>query len=150
MCIRCFKIMKKAYLCISKVSSKPKRAATTKRCTSSTRTSRGLTSTLTIQRPPDTITICRNVQVIQKQMSVSLWMALRWRCWSRPRANRVRLACMRLSNLQGFGNYTVKAIGESVGYKVYGTFINVFKKATGITPSMYQKLTLEEANMAKP
>ncbi len=81
-------------------------------------------------------------------MSVSLWMALRWRCWSRPRANRVRLACMRLSDLQGFGNYTVKAIGESVGYKVYGTFINVFKKATGITPSMYQKLTLEEANMA--
>lgn len=57
---------------------------------------------------------------------------------------------MRLSDLQGFGNYTVKAIGESVGYKVYGTFINVFKKATGITPSMYQKLTLEEANMAKP
>ena len=148
MCIRCFKIMKKAYLCISKVSSKPKRAATTKRCTSSTRTSRGLTSTLTIQRPPDTITIYRNVQVIQKQMSVSLWMALRWRCWSRPRANRVRSACMRLSDLQGFGNYTVKAIGESVGYKVYGTFINVFKKATGITPSMYQKLTLEEANMA--
>ena len=83
-------------------------------------------------------------------MSVSLWMALRWRCWSRPRANRVRLACMRLSDLEGFGNYTVKAIGESVGYKVYGTFINVFKKATGITPSMYQKLTLEEANMAKP
>ena len=43
-----------------------------------------------------------------------------------------------------------QGIGESVGYKVYGTFINVFKKATGITPSMYQKLTLEEANMAKP
>ena len=57
---------------------------------------------------------------------------------------------MRLSDLQGFGNYTVKAIGESVGHKVYGTFINVFKKATGITPSMCQKLTLEEANMAKP
>lgn len=33
---------------------------------------------------------------------------------------------------------------------LWHVFINVFKKATGITPSMYQKLTLEEANMAKP
>lgn len=53
---------------------------------------------------------------------------------------RVNLACQRLSDTGGFGHYTVKAIGESVGFKSQSTFINVFRKMTGMTPSVYQKI----------
>lgn len=57
--------------------------------------------------------------------------------------HRVELACARLVNLEEYGQLTIKGIGESVGFKSHSTFINVFKKNTGITPSLYQKLTKE-------
>lgn len=59
---------------------------------------------------------------------------------------RVNLACQRLSDTDGFGSLTVKAIGESVGFKSQSTFINVFRKATGMTPSVYQKIAEKEKN----
>lgn len=59
--------------------------------------------------------------------------------------HRVDLACTRLADTEGFGHFTIKGIGESVGFGSHSTFINVFKKITGITPSLYQKLTREEA-----
>ncbi|MGM9688826.1 MAG: helix-turn-helix domain-containing protein [Alloprevotella sp.] len=59
--------------------------------------------------------------------------------------HRVELACARLLDLDNYGQFTIKGIGESVGFKSHSTFINVFKKNTGITPSMYQKLTKEAA-----
>lgn len=58
---------------------------------------------------------------------------------------RVRLACERLSDIDGYGSLTVRAIGESVGFKSYTTFISVFKKTTGITPSLYMRLAREQA-----
>ncbi len=57
---------------------------------------------------------------------------------------RVNLACLRLSDSDGFGGFTIKAIGESVGFKSQSTFINVFRKMTGITPSVYQKIAERE------
>ena len=39
-----------------------------------------------------------------------------------------------------YGNYTIKAIAESVGYKSPTNFISAFKNITGITPSVYQKI----------
>lgn len=37
----------------------------------------------------------------------------------------------------------MKAIAESVGFKSYTAFVNAFKKITGITPSIYQKIALD-------
>lgn len=57
---------------------------------------------------------------------------------------RVRLACERLSDRLNYGNYTIRGIGESVGFKSHTTFISAFKKVTGMSPSVYQKLSEEE------
>lgn len=56
---------------------------------------------------------------------------------------RIHLACKRLTE-EKYHNYTIKAIAESVGFKSHATFISVFRKVTGITPSLYQKLAKEE------
>ncbi|MGI6222690.1 MAG: helix-turn-helix domain-containing protein [Prevotella sp.] len=58
---------------------------------------------------------------------------------------RVDKARERLADTQHFGQYTIKAIGESVGFKSQTSFTNIFKKATGITPAMYQKIALSDA-----
>lgn len=57
---------------------------------------------------------------------------------------RVRLACERLSDIDNFGTLTIRAIGESVGFKSHTTFIGVFKKATGMTPSIYSRIAKEK------
>lgn len=59
---------------------------------------------------------------------------------------RVNLACERLADDEDYGRYSMNGIGESVGFKSGGTFTAVFKKMTGITPSLYQKLTREKKN----
>lgn len=53
---------------------------------------------------------------------------------------RIQLARERLIDVEKYGNYTIKGIAESVGFKSPTTFINVFKKAVGLTPSMYQNI----------
>lgn len=57
---------------------------------------------------------------------------------------RIKKAMLRLSDIPNYGNLTIKAIAESVGYKSQGTFISVFTKFTGLKPSLYQKLALEK------
>lgn len=57
---------------------------------------------------------------------------------------RVRKAMMRLQDVENYGNYTIKAISESVGYKSQATFISVFTKITGLKPGIYQKLSREK------
>ena len=52
---------------------------------------------------------------------------------------RVRLACLRLADGKKYGMYTLNSIAESVGFKSYSTFVAVFRKVTGITPSMYKE-----------
>jgi AraC-like DNA-binding protein len=52
---------------------------------------------------------------------------------------RVKEARKRLME-EKYGNYTIQGIAESVGYKSSTNFILAFKKTTGITPSLYQKL----------
>lgn len=58
---------------------------------------------------------------------------------------RVDKARERLADTRLYGQYTIKAIGESVGFKSQTSFTNIFKKATGITPAMYQRIALTEA-----
>lgn len=58
---------------------------------------------------------------------------------------RVRKAMIRLQDTENYGNYTIKAISESVGYKSQATFISVFTKITGLKPGIYQKLARERS-----
>ena len=51
---------------------------------------------------------------------------------------RIRKACVRLADTRRYGNYTIKAIAEGVGFRSQSAFISVFKRITGITPSMFQ------------
>ena len=51
---------------------------------------------------------------------------------------RIHLACLRMSDREGYGSYTLNAIAESVGFKSYTTFVELFRKIVGITPSMYK------------
>lgn len=63
---------------------------------------------------------------------------------------RIREACKRLLDNDNFGSYTIKAIGESVGYKSHTNFTDLFKKITGIAPSIYQKLAKEKNTEKTP
>ncbi|MBD5356955.1 MAG: helix-turn-helix transcriptional regulator [Bacteroides sp.] len=58
---------------------------------------------------------------------------------------RVRLAAERLSDKE-FSNYTVTAIGESVGFKSQSSFTSVFRKATGLSPSIFRKMSIVDKN----
>ena len=53
---------------------------------------------------------------------------------------RIKEARSRLMNTETYGNYTVKAIAQSVGFKSNTNFNQLFKELTGITPSMYQDM----------
>ena len=53
---------------------------------------------------------------------------------------RIREACIRFQDTDNYGNYTVEAISESVGYRSRTGFSSLFKKATGLSPSEYQRL----------
>lgn len=51
---------------------------------------------------------------------------------------RIKEACRRLNDQATYGNYTIEAIGESVGYGSRSTFVTQFKTLTGLTPSEFQ------------
>jgi AraC-like DNA-binding protein len=53
----------------------------------------------------------------------------------------VHEACKRLVDNEHYGNMTIQAIYEEVGYRNAVSFIRVFKKVMGMTPSVYQKLS---------
>lgn len=70
---------------------------------------------------------------------------------------RIREACKRLADQEHYGNLTLQAIYENLGYNSAASFIQAFKKENGMTPSTYQKLirtnktagskNMEEADM---
>ena len=62
---------------------------------------------------------------------------------------RVKKACERLEENARSGQFTIAAIGHSVGYKASSTFIAQFRKYTGLTPSVYQKFATEDHRMEK-
>ena len=59
---------------------------------------------------------------------------------------RVKEAMRRLEDIENYGHFTIKTIGESVGYKYQATFISVFTKETGLKPSLYQQLSRNRRN----
>lgn len=58
---------------------------------------------------------------------------------------RIKEACKRMGDLVNYGNFTIEAISESVGFKSRSTFVTSFKRITGLMPSQYQRLAREEA-----
>lgn len=58
---------------------------------------------------------------------------------------RIKEACKRMGDLNNYGNYTIEAISESVGFKSRSTFVTSFKRITGLTPSQYQRMAREES-----
>ena len=62
---------------------------------------------------------------------------------------RIKEAMQRLADNDRYGNYTIKAISESVGYKSQANFINIFTRLTGMKPSIYQKISRERISIEK-
>lgn len=56
---------------------------------------------------------------------------------------RIREAMKRLSDSEHYGQFTIRAVSESVGYKSQTNFIAVFTKIAGMKPSIYQKISRE-------
>ena len=54
---------------------------------------------------------------------------------------RVKEACRRMNDVEHYGNQTIKAIAQSVGFNSHSNFVNTFRRFTGLTPSAYLKLT---------
>lgn len=62
---------------------------------------------------------------------------------------RIKEAERRLLDKKNYGHYTMEAIANSVGIKSKSTFVAAFKKSTGLTPSVFLKLSKEQEKKAK-
>lgn len=58
--------------------------------------------------------------------------------------HRIKEAMRRMKDNTEYRNYSIQGISESVGFKSASNFIAAFKKMTGMTPSLYQKLSKNE------
>ena len=54
-------------------------------------------------------------------------------------SRRVDEACRRMENAEEFGNLTIEAVGQSVGFGNRISFFNAFKRFRGVAPSEYMK-----------
>lgn len=52
---------------------------------------------------------------------------------------RVREACRRLLDKEGYGNYTIEHVARSVGFLSRSRFSITFKSVVGISPSDFQR-----------
>ena len=59
---------------------------------------------------------------------------------------RISEARKRLMDFENYGNITIEAIAESLGFKSRGNFNQTFKKITGLTPTEYQKMAKPTTN----
>lgn len=57
---------------------------------------------------------------------------------------RIKESRRRLANIKDYGNWTIQAIYESVGFRSATTFHSAFKRITGMTPGAFQKMSKEE------
>lgn len=57
---------------------------------------------------------------------------------------RVKEACRQMSDREHYGNLTIEAISQGVGFKSRASFISAFKKFTGLTPSQFLKIADRE------
>jgi AraC-like DNA-binding protein len=52
---------------------------------------------------------------------------------------RIKEACRRINDTAKYGNLTIEAIGQSVGFKSRSAFSTIFKQVVGLTPSAYMR-----------
>lgn len=58
---------------------------------------------------------------------------------------RIKEACRRINDRVRWGDYTLEAIGKSVGFRSRSGFSTIFKQFTGLTPSAYQRKSKGDA-----
>lgn len=58
---------------------------------------------------------------------------------------RIREACRQFNSPETYGNLTIEAIANNVGFKSRSSFVRAFKSATGLTPSAYQQQALQHS-----
>ena len=56
---------------------------------------------------------------------------------------RIREACRRMDDHEHYGHITIQALIKDLGYSSYSNFVAAFKKVNGMTPSQYQRLSVE-------
>lgn len=61
---------------------------------------------------------------------------------------RIKESMKRLADNVRYGNYTIRAIAESVGYKSQSNFIAVFTRFAGMKPSVYQKMARQHKELS--
>lgn len=61
---------------------------------------------------------------------------------------RITEACRRLNETDLYGDYTIEAISQSVGFRSRATFVRAFKSEVGLTPSAYLREARKRAKAA--
>ncbi len=56
---------------------------------------------------------------------------------------RIREACHRLGDADHYGHLSIEGIADSVGFRSRSSFVQAFKRETGLSPSDYQKEALK-------
>lgn len=62
---------------------------------------------------------------------------------------RIKESCRRLMDTGTYGNYTIEAIANSIGYKSRSNFATVFKEIVGLTPSAFQKMHQQDSGSGR-
>ena len=57
---------------------------------------------------------------------------------------RVKIACQWMDNPERYGNITIEAIASGTGFKSRTTFVNAFKRETGLKPSEYLRMAISK------
>ena len=55
-------------------------------------------------------------------------------------SHRVRVACQWMDDPERYGNITIEAIASGTGFKSRTSFVNAFKRETGLKPSEYLRM----------
>ncbi len=58
---------------------------------------------------------------------------------------RIKEACRLMSDHDHYGHLTLEAISQGVGFKSRASFVNAFKKFTGLTPSQFLQMARKES-----
>ena len=64
--------------------------------------------------------------------------------------SRIKEACKRINDFERYGNLTIEAISQSVGFSSRGGFIRAFKRSTGLTPSEYMAIAKNQKKQTHP
>ena len=57
---------------------------------------------------------------------------------------RVKIACQWMDNPERYGNIPIEAIASGTGFKSRTTFVNAFKRETGLKPSEYLRMAISK------